>query len=157
MNDDDFTTLPIYDLKSQQNQPDVFTCQNCGIVTSERFGRCPDCGGRMMNFAETAEQVDGKKSGIGFVIVGIAYLLIPFIYFLSSRNAFDNLFTKASETDFMSVSKFTAIFAFPICFISIGIGTFLIKKDSLPIRFLFGGIAFALLIILDFFIIPALS
>lgn len=155
MKDDDFITLPIYELKSQQNQDDIFTCEKCDTITPERVARCPYCNGRMMNSAETEERDDGKSSGIGFIIVGIIYLIMPFVYFLTSKNAFDNLFSRSSQ-DFMSVTKFTYLFAFPICFISLGVVMFFIKKDSLPIRFLIGGIAFALLMFFDFFIFPAL-
>jgi hypothetical protein len=152
-------TLSIYESKYQKpiDPYEIFTCEKCGVGTCERAGRCPHCGGRMLNPKEFERQTDGIQSGAGFIIFGFLYLIFPAILVFSEKFRFADLFVKASSEAFMSVSNFTYLFALPLCFISTGIVMIIAKKDSLLIRLAIIGAGMTLFIALDFIFFPTLS
>ena len=131
------TTLGITDstAKSVENLPEKFTCENCEFTSLQSFTDCPKCFG--IEEIETKEEIIGE--GKGLIIFGTFYAIISLIVILNSGGNID-FFSKASDDDFLSVSHFAALFAFPLILISTGIITFLRKKDSWKGRLIIGGI-----------------
>jgi len=157
--EDEMVTLNLFEskVKPEIDPYEVFTCKECDFGTCERVGRCPKCGGRMLNAEEFEEREEGGKSGFGFIITGFIYLIFPAIYMSSGKFRAADLFYKASDEAYMSVTLFTYIFALPVSFICIGIVMRFIKKDSLWTRLGVFGAVMAVFLALDFIVFPALA
>ena len=109
--------------------PVQYTCDSCGFTSLQGFQECPQC--------IHGEKPETKKDIVGegkwLIILGTIYGIISLVILLNSGGNF-RFFQKASETDFMSVSNFVALFAFPLILIPTGIITLIRKKDNWKAR-----------------------
>ena len=153
MNDEKMITLSLNE--PQTSSPfqsyEVFTCENCGFGTCERIGKCPHCGRRMLNSTELNKRNNIVKGGLWPIIIGLLYLILPVFFVLTGNFSLRELFAN-SPTDFMSVSKFTYMFAIPAIFISIGAAMMILKKDSPMLLIFIGAAVFAVFLAADYLI-----
>lgn len=138
MNSEKLSILETGDSTSQTDYrlPHQYTCGVCGFTSLQGFEVCPRCIVSEEDF-ETTEDISGE--GKWLMILGSIYGVISLVIVLNSGGKIE-FFKKASETDFLSVSHFAALFAFPFILILTGIITLIRKKDNWKGRLIIGGI-----------------
>ncbi len=138
MNSEKLSILETENSTSQTDYrlPHQYTCGVCGFTSLQGFEVCPRCIVSDENF-ETTEDISGE--GKWLMILGSVYGVISLVIVLNSGGNIE-FFKKASETDFLSVSHFAALFAFPFILILTGVITLIRKKDNWKGRLMIGGI-----------------
>lgn len=138
MNSEKLSILETRDeiLETQYRLPQHYTCGVCDFTSLQGFEVCPRCIVSNEDF-ESPEDIAGE--GKWLIITGAIYGFFSLVIVLNSGGNIE-FFKKASDTDFLSVSNFSALFGLPVILISTGLITLLRKQDNWKGRLIIGGI-----------------